>query len=263
MRHIFLLLVFWSFASCTREVETGQQPELEAERLTELMPLQTGKYITYRLDSLVFTALGTKSEIRGFAVKYLIDTIFKDNLGQNSYRVLRFINDSLASGTWQPAGTGYITPYPDRIETVEDNLRTIALVKPVREGTAWKGNLHLSSNPYGLSFTDMQQWVFTYGAEGPETIGGKRLDAVRMVLQSDKRLNALYDRPIQDTLIGHNITSVAGYAKNIGLVYKELTLWEAQNMLSVTINPATGDTVRSYKPYRTGFGIKMWMTGHN
>ena len=260
---LLLLFVIAGFTSCKKEVETLQQPELADESLTELMPLQAGKYITYRLDSLVFTALGTKSEIRRFSVKYLIDTVFKDNLGQNSYRVLRFINDSAASGAWQPAGAGYITPYTDRIETVEDNLRSIALVKPVREGTRWKGNVYLPADPYGLNFTEMSEWEFTYSKEQPETIGGKQIDAVRWVLQSDKKLNALYDRPVADTLIGYNITSVAGYAKNIGLVYKELTLWENQNMLSESINPANGDTIRSYKPYRTGFGIKMWMTDHN
>jgi hypothetical protein len=46
--------------------------------------------------------------------------------------------------------------------------------------------------------------------------------------------------------------AVDRYAKGIGLVYKELELWEHQ--------PNTGG---AGGPYKTGFGITMWMIDHN
>jgi hypothetical protein len=79
----------------------------------------------------------------------------------------------------------------------------------------------------------------------------------------NETLNAFYDRPIVDTQIALNITALDKYAKNIGLVYKEQTLWEHQNDFSITINPVTRDTVKSYRPYSYGFGIRMWMIDHN
>lgn len=257
---IFLSLLF---SACIKETGAIADGEFQTQRLTELMPLQPGKYITYRLDSLIFTNLGTRSEIRRYAVRYQVDSLIKDNQGVAGYRLFRWLNDSMASGPWQPAGTLFVTPYADRIEMVEDNLRSIALINPVRDDYSWMGNRYMPEDPYGLGFTNMSQWEFYYGPEQTATIGGRQIEGVREVIQSDKKLNALYDRPIVDTLIAHNITSIAGYAKNIGLVYREKTLWENQNMLSVTINPSTGDTVRSFQPYRTGFGIKMWMIDHN
>jgi hypothetical protein len=44
------------------------------------------------------------------------------------------------------------------------------------------------------------------------------------------------------------------YSKNIGLVYRELTLWEQQPNYTPP---------NSYDPYKIGFGIKMWMIAHN
>ena len=44
------------------------------------------------------------------------------------------------------------------------------------------------------------------------------------------------------------------YAKNIGLVYRELTMWEQQPNFTPP---------NTYDPYRIGFGIKMWMVDHN
>ena len=52
---IGLLAIFSiSFFSCSNKTEP-----FVSEPLSDYIPLQTGKYITYRLDSLVFTNFGT------------------------------------------------------------------------------------------------------------------------------------------------------------------------------------------------------------
>ena len=47
------------------------------------------------------------------------------------------------------------------------------------------------------------------------------------------------------------------YSKNVGLVFRELTLWEQQP------NPSGNPPNITYDPFRVGFGIKMWMVDHN
>ena len=47
------------------------------------------------------------------------------------------------------------------------------------------------------------------------------------------------------------------YSKNVGLVYRDLTLWEQQP------NPSGNPPNITYDPFRIGFGMKMWMVDHN
>lgn len=259
---LLLILLSLVLIYCTKQTEEIDGAVLP-ERLTELLPLQKGKYIIYRLDSLVFTKLGTDREIHRYTVKYQVDTTFLDNQGNVSYRIYRYLNDSTAKGPWIPAGTAYITPFSNRIEKVEDNLRSIILAAPVREGFTWKGNRYLTDYPFGLEFTNMPNWEFMYGAEMDEEIEGRTIENVRTVYKANELTNALYDRPIVDTQLAMNITSVAKYARNIGLVYEENTLWEHQNRFSIEIDPVTRDTIKTYTPYSLGFGVRMWMIDHN
>ena len=96
-----------SFAhfSCKSETET-----LETEELSSYLPLVPGKYITYRIDSLVFPNFGRAEEIHRYQVKHVVDAMITDNLGRPSFRIYRYLNDSTASGPWVSDGSYMITP---------------------------------------------------------------------------------------------------------------------------------------------------------
>jgi hypothetical protein len=131
------------------------------------MPLSTGKYITYRIDSTVFTNFGTKTEIHSYQVKHVIESQFTDNLGRPSYRIFRYLRDTAGTQPWIAAGSYFITPLSDQVESVEDNLRFIKMHLPIREEFSWKGNKYLGSEPYSsfYSFTnddDMDKWDYNY-----------------------------------------------------------------------------------------------------
>src|SRR5687767_13935146 len=134
-------LLFFILTSCSEKEEFTSEP------INDYFLLTPGKYISYRLDSLVFTNFGRTIETHRYQVKEQVDALITDNLGRPSYRVFRYLRDSLGLTPWQPSGTYFITPLADQVEVVEDNLRFIKLHMPLRENFSWKGNRYLPSEP--------------------------------------------------------------------------------------------------------------------
>ena len=123
-----LILIFLTI-SCSEKKE-----QFESEPLSDYTPNFTpGKYITYRVDSLVFPNFGRTTEVHKYQQKHVIDALITDNLGRPSYRVFRYIRDSVdasswtASQAWVPNGSYLITVLDNQVEVIEDNLRFIKL----------------------------------------------------------------------------------------------------------------------------------------
>jgi hypothetical protein len=253
-RYLTLLAVVFAslyLTSCSKKTE-----QLETEQLSEYTNLVVGKYITYRLDSLVYTNFGRAEEVHSYQVKHVIDAQITDALGRPSYRVYRYIRDSSGTQSWEPNGTYFVTPLNDQLEVIEDNLRFIKLHMPMREGFSWKGNKYLPDNAYDFfshlnSYdADIQLWDYYYDRFEPTVSHrGKIYNDVWTVEEYDEIINI----PVTDpSLYGSVIRAVEKYSKNIGLVFREYTLWEYQP-----------NTTGTGGPYRTGFGITMWMIDHN
>lgn len=255
MRAIFfylsaLVLLSTSFSGCKEEIEK-LQPELPIDYLS----LQSGKYIIYRLDSTIFTQNGRTQEIHSYQEKVVIDKEITDNLGRPSYRFYRFLRDVAGQSPWVSSGSFFITPGQREIEFIEDNLRVIRLIVPVKQGETWKGNRFLATDPYNThyEFSDdshihLEDWDFTYSSFGEViTLNGKTINNVITIQGPDESVNVTMSDP---NSFGSRTFYVDKYAKNIGLVYQELILWEYQ--------PNPGGS-----PFREGFGIKRSLIDHN
>jgi hypothetical protein len=235
--------------SCTKKTEIFQ-----TDALSVYIPLQAGKYITYRVDSTVFTNFGRNEETHSYQVKHVIDAQIPDNLGRPSYRIFRYTRDAAGTQAWVPTGSYFITPLTDQVELIEDNLRFIKLRLPVLEGTSWKGNKFLSPDPYGSLYTfsnddDMEDWDFYFDTFEPTfSYSGKNYTDVYSIEEASDSINV----PITNPASYASMTrAVEKYSKNIGLVYRQYVLWEYQ--------PNTGGP----GGYKVGFGIRMWMIDHN
>jgi hypothetical protein len=240
--------------SCKKETEQIDGYAYQKERLTELLPLQIGKYITYRLDSTVFPNFGRSIEIHSYQEKNVVDALLTDNLGRPSYRIFRFLRDTAGAEGWIAAGSYFITPTDKTVEVIEDNLREIKLNVPVRQNYSWKGNRYLGPDPYGsfYSFSNddsMVDWDYAFtDTAGSLKLNGQTINNVVTVSQANESINVPITSPSAFASISY---SEEKYAKGIGLVYQELTLWEYQ--------PNTSGP----SPYYTGFGIKRSMIDHN
>lgn len=259
MRAKRLNLIIAGFASlllisCDRTVE-----EFQTEALSEYQPLQPGKYITYRLDSTVFTNFGANVVTRYFQEKHIVDAQIPDALGRLSYRILRFTRDSGGTQPWAPAGTYLITPLNNTLEVIENNLRFVKLVSPIKENNTWKGNRYLPDDAYGPLFTfnndfGMDQWDYTYTAIGESAvIRGTTYNNVLTVNGIDESFNATSR---STTITNNSVIAYANYlqdryAKGIGLIYQEYMMWEYQ--------PPNGTNPGG----QVGFGIKRSIIDRN
>jgi hypothetical protein len=238
------------FTSCSNKTE-----QFESEQISDYTNLAPGKYITYRIDSTVFVNLGRTIEVHSYQQKHVIDALITDNLGRPSYRVFRYIRDSAGLQPWQANGTYYITPLQDQLETIEDNLRTIRLHMPFKEGTTWRGNTYLPfDNAYYPLYdfsndASIGNWDFTYQEFSPTFSHRNQVYTDVWTLDI---IDESGNMPVTDpTNYGWSNRSVDRYAKNIGLIYRQFDMIEFQ----APNPPASG--------FYTGFGITMWMIDHN
>jgi hypothetical protein len=259
--HVFSLFVFILFFSlgCTRTNE-----EYSTVSVKELMPLKIGNFITYRVDSLVFINGGKAETTRRYQMKHVVEWKTTDNLNRTTWRVNMYQNDSTASGPWILKGYYMVTPLAKSAEVIENDLRVIRLQLPVRIGFNWRGNSYLPDRPYSDVYAtsvdeNMDLWDFTYESIGQtEKIGSQTIPDVTTILHIDESRNVPM---VTDTLYASREYSVEKYAKNIGLVYKELILWENQPRQRAVGTPP--NVIITYDPVRLGFGVKMWMINKN
>lgn len=92
----------------------NEKEEFVTEQLNEYIPLQVGKYITYRIDSLVFTNFGRTIETRRYQVKEQVDAQITDNLGRPSFRIYRYLRDSLERYSGNRQALILLHPYQTR-----------------------------------------------------------------------------------------------------------------------------------------------------
>ena len=247
----FLLPILASvfiFSACSSEKE-----DLQLDSYNEYLPFQVGKYITYRLDSTVFTMQGRAEETHSYHEKHVIDAEITDNLGRPSYRVFRYIRDTAGLQPWTPSGSYFITPLSNSVEVIDDNLRIVKLANPIKEFGSWNGNRYLYYEPYTSLYNfsnddNMFDWTYTIDGKGEtETYFGKTYTDVITIVGADESLNVPITQP--DSYASRSL-SVEKYAKDLGLIFQEFILWEYQP------NPGSS-------PYKVGFGVKRTIIDNN
>jgi hypothetical protein len=231
-----------------------KKDDFTSDAVTDYMNLQTGKYILYRYDSLRIYDRGQQDTIVTYQAKDQVEGTLTDNLGRSGWRVVRYLRnwEDTSEANWVPLLTYQVIPGSQNMEVQEANFRYIKLVAPVVDGHSWHGNGYLPDNPYQDFYPfsndqDIQDWDYTYQDVGaPLTINDKTYDSTITVVQIADSTNL----PIQANIPASKTYWVEKYAKNIGLVYKEVALWEYQ--------PPT--TIQGYKQ---GFGVTMSIIDHN
>jgi hypothetical protein len=233
-----------------------KKSDFTSDEVTDYMNLQVGKYVRYRLDSTRFVEFGQKDTVISYQAKDVVEATTTDNLGRSGWRVVRYLRDTASTneGDWRATLTYEVIPSRQNIEVLEGNFRYIKLLIPIRDGNSWKGNGYLPENPYVDLYEfsndeDIQTWEYTYQDVGASAMfNNKNYDNTITVLQIADSANLT---PFTPGIPASKTYWVEKYARNIGLVYKEVVMWEYQP-------PTT-----SGGGYRHGFGIKMTIIDHN
>jgi hypothetical protein len=238
----FAFIIFLA-ASCKKETEV-----LTTTTLNDYFPVQVGKYITYDLDSTVFTKFNQTLTVRHYQAQYKIEKETTDNLGNTGYIVNRYLRQD-STKDWAIDNVFTLFPTKKSVEFVQDNLRFIKLMAPITDGFSWKGNSYLAYDPYrAYVFANpafMEDWNYTYeDVDKPLTINSKDFENTITVFEiSDSTGNPA----VAGTEYAEKTYSIEQYAKGIGLVYKDFIHWEYQG------------TDNTYK----GFGETLSIIDHN
>lgn len=230
-----LLLVF--FVSCKKTNEV-----LQTDEISDYAPLVVGKYITYKLDSLVFINFNSASTIRSYQVKYAVDAQITDNLNRPAYRIVRYIRKT-GGENFVPDATFMATNTGTSLEFVENNQRFIKLRVPIRGGYSWKGNAFIDTYSINSDFRFLDNWDYTYANVGVMENG---LETIQ-INQQDEVIGNTSD------LNGYSEVNkgMEKYAKGLGMIYRLFLHTEYQ--------PPTPGRNGFYD----GYGVTLSMIDHN
>jgi hypothetical protein len=206
MRHstsYFLLLIAASlffYSSCKK---AGIQP-LAIDK--SYFPLETGKYIIYDVDSIVYSNFFDSTFFFSYQVMEYIDSQYQDAGGNPAYRIIRSMRTD-ENSTWVVHDIWSANLTDHTAEKVEENLRFIKLDFPVLLNKTWKGNALINTDSALLYLKD---WDYKYTEiNGQLIVDTMIFDSVVTVTQHDDE-NAI-----------EKMIYIEKYAKNVGMIYKE------------------------------------------
>jgi hypothetical protein len=128
-----------------------------------------------------------------------MESVFVDNQGRNTSRIERYkrLNDTIP---WMIKDVWYANLTSSTAEKVEEDVRFIKLIFPVRAGDTWDGN----------AFNTLGEETYTYGdVNTPYSTILFNFDSTVTVIQRD------------DTSAIRREYSIEVYAKHIGMIYKK------------------------------------------
>jgi len=173
-------------------------------------PAKIGSYIVYDVDSIVYRQIPVQDTQRfKFQVKEKMDTLFTDNQGRPTVKIIRYKKMYSATVpysqmTWAVLQDVWMANKTKTdVEVVEENIRYTKLAFPIKLNTSWNGTAHADTNgtyEYKCTAFDV-----------PATYNG-------LSIQKTLTVNQFYF----STAISYQDYNEK-YARNIGLIYKEIT----------------------------------------
>ncbi len=208
------------FTACKQE-----NFEITTPRIQEYFPLETGRSITYRLDSTVPARFGADTLVRSYEVKYLVDQKIKDGENRDAYRIYRQLRPLNSTAPFNTDHTFTATPVGEQqMLWMENNLRFSKLYFPIREGFSWKGNSYISSGSENLEYYD--GWDYVYENVGAAiTLNGKTFNNTITVHHIDE---ISPPGPFNPEIIKIIKYSKEIYAKDVGMIYRNTAILEWQ-----------------------------------
>ncbi len=209
----------------------------------EYFPVELGRFVEYRVDSLwQDDPIG---QIGSGEVHYLLRDVnesnFTDEENRDAVRVERFWRQE-AQENWSVKDIWHRVSTAEIAEQNEENVIFIKHNFPVKEEKSWDGNARntlQSLQELYVQTSIPEEWSYTYkNVHEPYSINGFDFDSTVTVLQ--------LDRP---AIFGLNVFAQEVYAKDIGLIHKQLMIYDIQQDQN---NPTDKDTV--------GFSFEMVVT---
>lgn len=211
----------------------------------EYFPTELGKYIEYRVDSTwQDDPIGPAAFAEAhYLLRELNESQFTDEEGRPAIRLERYSRFT-EQENWQMKDVWFKVRTAQIAEQNEENVVYIKHNFPVKADKTWDGNSKNTLQTLQETYRQLgipEVWEYSYtNIHEPYTINGMTFDSTVTVVQ--------FDRP---AIFGLNLFAREVYAKDIGLVHKQLNVFDVQQNQT---NPNEKDTV--------GFFYEMVVTGY-
>jgi hypothetical protein len=208
----FILVAFIAFLSCKKKKTPVDPPDAG----NDYYPTALGKYMVYDVDSIVFDEFTYDSTHYKYQVKEKLEEEYTDAQNRPAIKLVRYIKKydaavSYSAMPWTIKDVWQANVTKTNVEVVEENIRFIKLIFPVKESGSWNGNL----------YNTMEEWEYTYAyIDQPEKFNTLNFDKVLKVTQMHF-----------PTLISRK-DYLEKYAKGAGLVYREIIDLKYKNVVS-------------------------------
>lgn len=217
---ILLLSIF--FGACNRQTIEPLPTDLGMDYVS----LESGHYIIYEVDSIVYNDFTQTVDTTHLQFKDEVGESFIDNEGRTAYIVNRTKRYNNAD-PWSADHTYSIFQDNFKFEWQENNLRFIKMVYPAKFNTRWYGNVYIASlTNSNLSW--LNDWEYEYeNIDESFNTGYKNYQKTVVVSQLDS-LDGIEGNPLDPNSYSAYSYGREVYAKNVGMIFKEITRWEYQ-----------------------------------
>lgn len=246
MRQLFFIGLLLSLIAACDETEN-----FIVDYQYEYFPLEVGKYITYQVDSVTYSSQaggGILIDTSSYQLREMVTDTFRDNTNRLVYEIERERRHT-PSDAWEAAEVLTVVRTQTQLEWTENNRKFIKMLFPFQQDSIWNGNLFFDPSEYvairGEVIEMFKSWEYSVAeVDVPSTIDNFTFDSTAIISQANS-----------ENLIELRY-SMEQYAKNLGLVYKEMKILDTQ-----CIQDCEGQTWE--QKAEKGFILRMTVIGFN
>lgn len=202
----FCIIALLALSACHKENIVPADVEFSADK--QYFPLETGKSLIYKVTEITIDKPSDYYDTIVYYLRERTDIPFIDNEGDTAYRIERFKSQTTSNWTISDAWDAKLTTYT--AEKVEENQRFIKIKFPLAIGKYWNGNLKNELDDKDCTITSLSS---KYKNEN---------------IQLDSCLSITRDSSVTQISKQYDVET---YARNIGLVYKEITDINSQEVI--------------------------------
>lgn len=202
----FCIIALLALSACHKENIVPADVEFSADK--QYFPLETGKSLIYKITEITIDKPSDYYDTIVYYLRERTDIPFIDNEGDTAYRIERFKSQTTSNWTISDAWEAKLTTYT--AEKVEENQRFIKIKFPLAIGKYWNGNLKNELDDKDCTITSLSS---KYKNEN---------------IQLDSCLSITRDSSVTQISKQYDVET---YARNIGLVYKEITDINSQEVI--------------------------------
>ena len=212
---LFLAISILTLSSC-KKTSLVDDAASTTDMGYDYYPIALGNWYIYSVDSIAYDFEDTLYN-ESYQIKEIYADTFTDTEGRLSYKIERYkrANDS---AQWSNSDIWYVTSTSSRVERIEEDVRYEPFVFPPQNETTWDLNSFNNYNTYNEWAREQNKVEI----EVKDTLVGQSF--VLDTLTSYDNTVTVWHK--YETYISYQVYKGV-YAKNIGLVYKQMIYYKS------------------------------------